>query len=218
MPALALRVPTGGRRAPGTEMTPELRAIADRFIYEQATLKHITALAGDEGLSRTVPGMDWTVRQLLGHLGASLGSYDVVIRRWTAGEPALEGWDPDAVNAETAARMASASQAELLAEFGRGLVGLIAAMEDVPDQKMDEQLGRTDALTALKSLANHTLRHAIPLVDALPEIRMDPLVLNWLLSATFDDAESEQWQERLLDEARAYIASQPDEEYEDEDE
>lgn len=193
-------------------MTPELRAIADRFIYEQATLKHVLALATTEGLDRPVPGHEWTVRQLLGHLAESLHTYAALVEKWLAGEPPLAGWDPDAVNAETANRRVASSPAELLDVFGNGLNSLIAVLAAVPDEKMEEPLGPHDALQTLRVLGEHFLSHAIPLVTAAPEVRMDPLVLNWLLYAEFGDESSRAWQAELLEEAREYIANHPHEE------
>lgn len=198
-------------------MTPELRAIADRFIYEQATLKHITALAPEEALRRPVGGLEWNVGQLLGHLGSSMGTYAEVVRKWLVGEPALDGFEPDAMNAETAARFAAASRLDVTRELGTGLVNLFAALSAVPDDRLVEPLGRGTALETLEAFGEHCLRHAIALVDALPEVRMDPLVLNWLLGAEFEDEASRAWQRALLAEAQEYIASHPDEEDEEDE-
>ena len=200
-------------------MTPELRAIADRFIYEQATLKHIAALAPEDALNRNVPGQAWTVRQLLAHLATSLQNYDRIVRRWLAGEPPLEGWDPDHLNAATAEQYKAATVAQLFEVFGRGLNGLFASLSAIPDEKLPEPLGTSDALTTLRGFGDHAVGHAIALADALPEVRFDPLVLNWLLGAEFEDEESQAWQRQLLAEAREYIASLPEhEDEEDEDE
>lgn len=196
-------------------MTPELRAIADRFIYEQATLKHIAALAPEDALNRTVPGQNWTVRQLLAHLAASLQSYDEIVRRWLAGERTLDDWDPDRVDAATAEAYKTATLAQLFELFGSGLNGLFASLSAIPDDRLAESLGPSDALTTLRGLGAHALGHAIPLVNALPEVRFDPLVLNWVLAAEFEDEESQAWQRQLLGEAREYIASLP--EYDDEE-
>lgn len=197
-------------------MTPELRAIADRFIYEQATLKHITALAPEEAMLRPIPGGDWNVGQLLGHLGASMNAYAGVVREWLLGEPALDGYNPDEMNAETASRFLSATRLDVTQELGRGLVNLFAALWAIPDARLSEPMGRQRALETLQLFGGHCLRHAIALVDALPEVRMDPLVLNWLLAAEFEDEGSRAWQNALLAEAQEYIASHPEDEEDEE--
>lgn len=198
-------------------MHPEIRAIADRFMYEQATLKHITALVPEAGLARPVPGMDWTVGQLLAHLAQSLHAYREVVEQWLSGTTSLEGWDPDAINQQTANEHASATPRQLTDLFGAGLIGLVAALSAVPEDRIEEKLGRGTFVETLRALSGHAVGHAIPLVDALPEVRMDPLVLNWLLYADFADDASDAWQERLLADAREYLATHPHEEEEDEE-
>lgn len=202
-------------------MTPELRALADRFIFEQATVKHIASLAPPDAFERTVHGGGWTVRQLFAHLAACLGDYQALIERLLRDEPPLGGWDRDASNRQTSKRFASASLDELLALFGSGLNGLIAAMAAIPDERLTEPLGPGDVLSCLQALGEHYLSHAIVLVDALPEVRFDPLVLNWLLSANFEEDDNDEptaWQQRLLADAEEYIASQLDEESDEGDE
>ena len=196
-------------------MTPELRAIADRFIYEQATLKHMTALAPEDAMRRPVPGSAWNVAQLLGHLALSMNSYAGAVRGWLGGETDFSGFDAEAMSEETAARFANASRLDVTRAFGAGLVELFAVLGAVPDERMDAPFGTGTGLDTLRGFGEHFVRHAIPLVDALPEARMDPLVLNWVLDAEFDDEPSHDWQRRLLAEAQEYIASHPEE---DEDE
>lgn len=194
-------------------MTSEIRATADRFMYEQATVKHIVALIPEGGLDRAVPGHSWTVRQLLAHLAQSLNDYAAMVEKWLKGDsPIPPGWDPDEVNAGTAARMGAAAATQIVALFGAGLNSLVAALAAIPDERREEQFGPAPLPEILKVFGRHCLSHAIPLVDALPEVRMDPLVLNWLLDADFEDDASRAWQSRLLDEAREYIATHPDEE------
>lgn len=206
---------TAARPGLGTDMHPEVRAIADRFMYEQATLKHITALVPEGGLRRPVPGMEWNVGQLLAHLALSLENYRELVHRWLSGASPLEGWDPDAINAETAARYESGDADELRRLFGEGIVGLVAALDAIPEGREAEPLGRGTAAETLRWLGGHAIRHAIPLIDAVPEVRLDPLVLNWLLYAEFEDDASRTWQAKLLADAREYLANNPPEEDEE---
>lgn len=194
-------------------MEPELRAIADRFMYETATLRHIVALLPDGALQRPAPGLEWTVGQLLGHLGQSLTEYAAIVERWLAGEPAIPpGWDPDTMNAETARQYANATERQVFDLLGAGINALVAALAKVPDGRLGEPLGPAEARRVLHTFEGHALGHAIPLVDGVPEVRMDPLVLNWLLYATFSQAEEREWQRRLVAEARDYVAAHAAEE------
>jgi len=192
-------------------MTPELRAIADRFMYETATLKHLIAILPDGALDRPVPGYEWSVGQLLAHLGGSLHTYCEAVERWLRGDDPLSGWDPDAINSETAERHQNADGASLVGRFDTGIVGLVAAFASIPDEKMQEAIGATEPLQAFRAFEGHCLKHAIPLVDAVPEVRMDPLVLNWLLFHSFESDADRDWQRALLQEAREYAANHPEE-------
>jgi len=198
-------------------MDPEIRALADRFIYEQATLKHIATLAGNEGLQRPVPGYAWNVGQLLAHLANSLSAYGEVVERWLAGEEPLTGFEPPEINARTAEEHATTSVPRLHELFGAGLVRLVGALLRVPGERLDDDLGPATARQLLRTPSRHALHHAIPLIDALPEARLDPLVLNWLLYADFDDEASKAWQAKLLADAREYLASHPREDEEDDE-
>lgn len=204
------RAPTVVRLAPGTEMMPELRALADRFIYEQATIKHIIASIPDEALARKCEGFDGTVGELLGHLGWSLGDHAEVVRAWLADEALPASIDPDRDEGQDNTRFTNATRPELSRDLGIGLINLFAVLSAIPDERLDEQLGEQHALESLGFLSEHCMYHAIALIDACPEVRMDPLVLNWLLHEDFADGPELQWQQALLDEANAYIAARGD--------
>ena len=197
-------------------MTPEVRAIADRFIYGQATLKHMMALVPEGGFERDIPELDWTVRQLFGHMAQTLTTYCDGVRTWLEGVDPTEGDDPERTNADTAARSSKTPAEEIAAHFGSGLNELVRTLALVPNEKTEDAFGPKTFFEALTDWSEHFLSHAVALVRALPEVRMDPLVLNWLLHATFDDDERRKWQEELLAEARAYIATLSDDEEDEE--
>ena len=188
-------------------MHPEVRALADRFIYEQASLKHIIALLPEAGLLRHVPGSDWNVGQTLAHLAVSLEDYRLVIERWLSGTDPFEGVDVDAINTGTADLYASTSPDELLRLFAEGLLGLVAGLGSIPEDRTFSDLGHHPAPETLRRLCDHTITHATSLIDAVPEVRMDPLVLNWMLHAEFGDDEHRRWQAALLADAREHIAA-----------
>jgi hypothetical protein len=197
-------------------MTPELSAIADRFIYEQATLKHILVVLPPDTLDRKLDGRGQTVRQLLIHLARSLDGYAKAIDSWLRAEQPLTAWDPHATLETVRGESAPTSPSEIGARLGSGLNALISCLKSIPDERLEAPPDSGDPIGALKLLGNHCLAHAPELVDALPEIRYDPLVLNWLLSATFQSEKDNAWQTRLHDDAREYIAAHIHEEEEEE--
>ena len=115
-------------------MTPELRAIADRFIYEQATLKHMTALIPEGAAERTVRGhMDgWTVRQLVAHLAEALHTYALFLDNLVAGRPPEFGVEAAALDSYLMTvcdhgMNASTFTARVVASTGSDLVSAMVA-------------------------------------------------------------------------------------------
>jgi hypothetical protein len=197
-------------------MTPDLQAIADRFIYEHATLKHMLTLTSEADLGTSIPGSDWMVRQCLAHLSESLGGYAERIEAWLNGA-ALEDWSSAEANAEVAARSKSASAAELTATAAEGLRRLLPALRRIPEEHLSEPSVAEPAMETLKRFQRHASSHGPSLLEALPALKRDPLVLSWLLRVEFADAENRAWQSRLLAETREYLASLPDDDEEDDE-
>lgn len=191
-------------------MTPELRAILDRFIYEQATVTHIVTALPAEGAERVVGETGWTIRQLVAHFAESQEGYAAAIGRWLAGEqvePA--GFDRDRVNAETARTHAETPLPELLVRLRKSLRALFAAFHAIPDERLADPFGPSSALESFHTWKRHYLDHGLDLIDAAPEVRFDPLVLNWLLYAEFIDERSKARQRQLMEDVRAHYAARP---------
>ena len=196
-------------------MTPELRAILDRFMYEQATVTHIVMSLPSEGAERVVDGTGWTIRQLVAHFATSQEDYAAAIGRWLAGEQVEpDDFDPDRTNAETAAASAETPLPELLVRLRKSLRALFAAFHAIPDAALAVAFGRYGALETFHAWERHYLDHGLDLLDAAPEVRFDPLVLNWILYAEFVDERSKIRQQQLMKEVRAHFAAMPDEDVE----
>jgi hypothetical protein len=192
-------------------MTPELRAILDRFMYEQATVTHIVMSLPPEGAERVVDGTGWTVRQLVAHFAESQEGYAAAIGRWLANEQVEpEGFDPDRTNAETARTNAQTPLPELLVRLRKSLRALFDAFHAIPDEKLAEPFGAAGAIETFHTWERHYLDHGLDLLDAAPEVRFDPLVLNWILYAEFVDERSKARQQQLMKEVRAHYAAMPD--------
>jgi hypothetical protein len=193
-------------------MTPELRAILDRFMYEQATVTHIVMPLPAEGAERVVDGTGWTIRQLVAHFADSQEGYAAAVGRWLAGEPVEPaGFDRDRANAETARANAETPLPELLVRLRKSLRALSAAFHAIPDERLAEPFGAHSAVETFHRWERHYLDHGLDLLDAVPEVRFDPLVLNWILYAEFVDEPSKVRQQQLMQEVRAHYAAMPDE-------
>lgn len=197
-------------------MTPELRAILDRFMYEQATVIHMVTSLPPGGIDRVMPGPGWTVRQLVAHFADSQERHASTIERWLAGESAAPGeFDIERINAMSADANAATPLPDLLTRLRKSLRTLIAAFENVPGAMVEARLDGGPAIEAFHAWERHYRDHAFDLLDVSPELKFDPLVLNWILYAEFEDEEFCARQRELLDEVRKQYASTPGGEIED---
>lgn len=197
-------------------MTPELRAIIDRLMYEQATVTHIVMSLPPGGIDRVMQGPGWTVRQLVAHFADTQEGYGAAIERWLAGEPAVpDDSDTDRINALTAAANTETALPELLTRLRKSLRALFVALHHVPDGKLGEPLGGPSAIETFHAWERHYRDHALDLLDAAPEVKFEPLVLNWILYADFDDDDARVRQRALMEEVREHYAAMPDEEIEE---
>lgn len=197
-------------------MTPELRAIIDRFMYEQATVTHIVTSLPPGGIDRVMNQTGWTVRQLVAHFADTQEGYASAIQRWLAGEPAIPGdLDTDRINALTAAANAETPLPELLTRLRKSLRTLFVALHHVPDGKLGEPFDGHSAIETFHEWERHYRAHAFDLLDVAPEVKFEPLVLNWILYADFDDDDARVRQRALMEEVREHYAAMPDEEIEE---
>lgn len=190
-------------------MVPAVRAIADRFIYDTATLKYITAAAGDE-IDRPTPHSGWTVRQLLAHLAENQQRYADSLRCWLDDEPgfSLPG-DPTEANVAAAQRNTARPLAEIAALFDSSIRGLVEQSARVDEARAAGAMSGWPAMRVLAVWSTHARAHAVDLVSSLPELKCDPMVLNWALHFDFShDLEAARWQQELAREVRAMFQVQ----------
>ena len=195
-------------------MVPEVRALADRFIYDTATLKYIAANAPQDGLDRSTPGAGWTVRQTLAHLAENQVRYAETIARWLGDEPGLRlPGDPTQENAAAAERNAGAPVASIIAMFDRSVREIVSASDQVDEAKAAGEIGGWPVMRVLNAWASHAQGHAVDIVTALPELKTDPMVLNWALHFDYsNEPNSARWQVALAQEVRALFQLQGQEE------
>jgi len=201
-------------------MLPEVHALADRLVYDVAMLKYVATGLPKSGLERAVPG-GWTVRQVLAHLAASQAMYVEALDRFLAGErPLPAGWDPDRINAEAAQRYSKARLPDTLRGLATSRDALILCFEQLSAVQLACPFGHVPSLRkVLFAWSRHCEEHALDLVDALPGLRIDPMVLNWVLHADYSDSpDRNARQQRLFAEARDQIDHEDDEAQVDEDE
>lgn len=190
-------------------MTPEVRSIADRFILDTANVKYLASVLPKGGLDRMVS--DWTVRQVLAHVAASNARYG----EWSAafidrGELPAD-FDPRPFNDRTAAANRKTKLPVILARLDAGLIALVDILGRMPEDAGDRQFGRVSLGVGLRAWVSHAAVHGLEIVEAVEELRMDPMLLNWLLYADVSNSpEAVARQQRLLSEVREHLRADGD--------
>lgn len=184
-------------------MLPRLRAIADRLIYDTACLKHAVTSLPAGGLDGKVGGGDWSVRQVLAHLGAYAELYAGMLERRARGEALLpEDFDIESFHQRTV----EAGDARLPALLER-LAGVrdrcIAAFSSLDTAALDTAFRRGTLLDGLTRWSRHIGRHGLDIIDTFEVLHVDPLLLRWVLQADFGgDEDAARRQVRIRESAR----------------
>ena len=202
-------------------MLPAVRAIADRMILDSANLKYIAAILPRGGLGRIVPGTGWTVRQVIGHVGDAEARHVAAMERLLAGAtPFPADYDRDDANAASAQRDAKAPLKSLVARIDDAVSRSVPLYECVTASIAASRARGKDTLAVLLDRwSRHYVAHGIDLVDALPEIRFDPMLLNWLLFVDFEgEPDAAARQRKLWEDVRALPDEDDDEDLPDPEE
>lgn len=199
--------------------TPEARATADRFMFDTGNLKYFAMQLPKGGLERIATPTGWSVRQTLAHLADAQGGYAEVIEGLHHGvTPAPETFDPTVHNAEVAASHRETPLPEIIALFDSSIRWLVAALLGMDEAVSGAAVGVHTLQDALRSWSNHAAGHGMEMLDVVPELRDDALLLNWLLYENFADAPGHlESQRRLLEELREKYPDHDDGADEDDD-
>jgi uncharacterized damage-inducible protein DinB len=187
-------------------MTPEIRAAADRFILDTANVKYVATHLPPGGLEREVQGFGWTVRQLLAHIASNHERYAVRLAGILAGEAPPATRDRaagDRLNDQAARRARKTPSREIVRQLDESLVRIVASLDALPPDAATRNLGGRPLPERVTDWSKHCAEHGIDLIDALPELRFDPLMLNWLLYVDYTgDTAREARQNQLLEDLR----------------
>lgn len=193
--------------------TADARATADRFMFDTGNLKYLATQLPDGALDRVVPGSGWTIRQMLAHLAVAQDGYAEILEGLRNGVPPDPSrFDPTAHNAETAAKHRTTLLPGIISLFDSSVRRLVAALVLVDEKASQAKVGLFDLPDVLHAWSNHAAGHGMEMLDVLPELRDDPMLLNWLLYEDFsDDPAHQASQQRLLDELQERYANEDDE-------
>jgi hypothetical protein len=176
-------------------MDARLRALADRFIYDTATLQHALTLLDDAALGLRSEATGWTVRATFGHLCEAQEAYAAASARLAEGTapPAeFEGHDRDAHRSALPARHAATPAEELHARLAAGRADVVAALDRVPPNGNEPERDGGAA-----GWAGHARGHGLDLLEAVEALRVDAVVVTWALGQPFDDPDLEKRRKAL---------------------
>ena len=189
---------------------PEARAIADRFMFDTGNLKLLASLLPLGAPDRQVPSLGWTVRQVLAHLAAAQQGYADCLEALPSSLPlSAAAFDEPRLAAARAVEGEPPALPAILDEFDSSLRRLVARLDVLGEEALSCRVGPDTVLDILCGWSEHAAGHAIEEIEALPELRADPMLLNWLLYQDFSDQPTQfALQQSLLAEVRARYAAE----------
>lgn len=200
-------------------MEPILRAAADRLIHHTAYLAYVAGEMTPEELEERCEASGYTMRETIGHCVLWMERFvSLVHLLLTEGAAAYERPNADAVNADEREAMGSDDREGLLRRMAVARDAIIAEYATATAPRLSEPLHDDTIGETIHRWTAHLERHALDFAETLPELRYDPLLLDWALSANLKNADEAARQAKFIEDVRAYLASLPDDEDDDEDE
>ncbi len=191
---------------PAATLSPAVQAVCDRFVLEVAYVRFLAEILPERSLERIVPATGWTVRQTFRHIERAMDEYGDIFPRVLAGEPGHgEDFDRDTENAAQANATGITPLPEILGGLGRARDRFLSMLE--ANAEALEVAQSDDGYPVIEIAAHwaqHSAVHCLEMIEALPELRTDPLVLTWLLECNLgQDEEIQQRRRRLRSDALA---------------
>lgn len=167
-------------------MMPRILAAADQIMLDSVNLKYFAESMPADAIDRVIVPLGWTVRETIAQLVVANERFASDVQRALRALTFTgEAGEDDELNAEAVAEAVSTPFRALLARLESSSASLIAAYKSFPDH-LNLPRGEAERFQELLSEdSGHMRLHAIDLVDAVPELRMDPMVLNWVLHVDY---------------------------------
>ncbi|MEO6397985.1 MAG: DinB family protein [Tepidiformaceae bacterium] len=189
---------------------PEARAVADRFMFDTGNLKLLASLLPIDALARQVSALGWTVQGAFAHLAAAQAGYAGCLEALPSSLPlSAAAFDEPRLAADRAVQGELPALPAILDEFDSSLRRLVARLDVLGEEALACRVGAFTVLDNLRAWSAHAAAHAIEMLEALPELRADPMLLNWLLYQDFSDQPTQfALQQTLLTEVRKRRAAE----------
>ena len=188
-------------------------------MYDTGNLKLFAAQLPQGALERPVPALGWTVRQVFAHLAAGQIACAASLERLATGSATLtaEDFDQPRNSADRAVSADARPLPTILEDFDSSLRRLVAQLNLLTGEALEAGVEDVTVLAVLHGWSDHAAGHAIQLLEAVPELRGDPMLLNWLLYQDFSREPAQfTLQQTLFEEVRERHAHEDDEMIEEE--
>ena len=152
-----------------------MRAAADRVWFDTANVIMVAGLLPPGGAAVIVPATGWSVAELISHLALTQD------RQAEAIEGAITGQPLAALFECAALPPATDSLAEALVALLASRDRMFAALERVKLGPGGQPSGGRGLTETALAWTEHYADHALDFTDAVPALRDDALVLNWVL-------------------------------------
>lgn len=164
-------------------MIPPARAVADRLIWEGAILRFLAGILPPGAAERHIPGPGWNVQQLYAHLARQEQAHADRLEGFLGGQPVApskeeyELWQAETVRLGLEYDLDHWLDA---IELQRGrLYALLAQVEEA------RWAGPYDSTRSVADVvqrwSGHYTEHAFDLVEVVPEVTLEPILVRWLL-------------------------------------
>jgi hypothetical protein len=159
-------------------MHPALQAVSDRYIMDVANVLYLVADLPPGANGRTVPATGWTIAQTVAHLGHTATAQAEAIARAGEGQP---------LEAPASVAPPALELPEAVASLNAGRAHMLEALRAVPDAFLRTGEPAVALVEQADDWSYHFTVHALEILEVLPELRMDLMLLNWLLSMDVSD-------------------------------
>lgn len=164
-------------------MIPAARAVADRFMWEGAILRFLAEILPPGADERDVPGPGWNVQQLYAHLARQEQAHADRLEGFLRGQPVAptkqeyELWEAN--TARLGLERGLDHWLDLIEEQRERLYALLGELDEA------RWVGPYDSTRSvadiLKRWSGHYAEHAFDLIEVVPEVTLEPILLRWLL-------------------------------------
>lgn len=195
-------------------MDPHLHAAADKLIFDLAMAKYAASIVPKGALRRPLTKGGPTLRDTLVERAALQEGHAAAVRNFFDGKllDGVDFADEQSYRREKKRLATGTPLKEVFASFARSRDRLRTVYAEVGEEQAGQQWGEESLADRLLRDAHHLEAWGLEVAEVVPEVRLDPMLLNWALGADLEgDAAGQVRQERLFALVQAELDEEDDE-------